>query len=117
MAIPFQTTGGYGGAASLTFDPNTGVSAAQVDTQDGFPVLWPSLLPGGGLAPLILDPTASPPLPNFWQAMPEWNAILAELRVISALLREQMGDTKHSYDLQIMRADEAYATNQMTGAL
>ena len=117
MVAPYSTVGGYGGNPSLAYDPNTGVSAGQVDTQDGYPTLHPALLPGGGLTPYVVDPTASPPNPNFWQAMPEINAMLVELRVISALLREQMGDTAKSFDLQIMRADEAWNTNQVTGVL
>ena len=118
MVAPFSTVGGYGGNPSLSLDPISGVSASQVDTQDGFPTLHPALTPGGGpLAQLVTDPTAAPPNPSFWQAMPELNAILVELRVISALLREQMGDTKFSYDLQSLRADEAWNTNTVTGAL
>jgi hypothetical protein len=104
---PFSTVGGYGGNASLSLDPVTGLTAGQVDTQDGFPVLHPALTPGGlGLVANVVDPISISPFASY----PELNAILCELRVIAALLREQMGDTRASYDLQTMRADEAWNT-------
>jgi hypothetical protein len=112
--VPFSTTGGYGGSATLTYDPNTRISAANVDTVDGYPVLNPALNPSGGLLPNIVDPAAIPQS-QFWAAYPEINAILVEFRVISQLLIAQMGATQ--LDLQIMRADEAWNTNPNTGVL
>ena len=115
MVAPYSTVGGYGGNPSLAFDPNSGVSASQVDTQDGYPVLNPLISAGGPLVQAVVDPTAAPPSPNFWQAMPELNAMLIELRVISQLLIMQLGATQ--LDLQVMRADEAWNTNVTTGVL
>jgi hypothetical protein len=109
---PFSTVGGYGGNPSLIVDPNTGQSAAFADTQDGFPTLHPQIGASGALTPVVVDPM-QPPL--FYSGMPEINAILCELRVISALLHIQLGATP--LDLQIMRADEAWNTSINTGVL
>ena len=116
MVAPFSTVGGYGGNPSLILDPTTGLSASEVDTQDGFPTLHPANNPAGtGPVQLTTDPML--PQLNFYLGLPEINAVLVELRVISALLREQMGDTRSVHDLQTMRADEAWNTNIATGAL
>ena len=114
MAAPYSTVGGYGGNASLTVDPATGLSAGLADVLDGFPVLVPSLTAGGlTLAPSIINPYPINPAGG----MPEINAIVIELRVLCALIREQMGDTRNIFDLQMMRADENWNTNPTTGAL
>lgn len=114
MVAPFSTVGGYGGNASLVLDTTTGLTAGQVDTQDGFPVLYPALATGGGLVPNVVNPIATNPFTSY----PEINAIIVELRVLCALVRESMGPTVGaSFDLQIMRADEAWNTNNATGAL
>lgn len=105
VAVPYSTVGGYGGNASLVVDPNTGQASALVDTADGFTVLHPWLNPNGALTPFVIDPV--PVSPSI--GMPEINAVLVELRVISALLREQMGP--QAPDLQFMRADEAWNTS------
>lgn len=105
MAAPFSTVGGYGGSSTVILDPASGLTTQLVDTQDGFPVLHPAINPSGGLVPFAIDPV---PLPPFG-GMPELNAVLVELRVIAALLREQMGP--QAPDLQIMRADEAWNTS------
>ena len=111
---PFGTVNGYGNASPSVFvDPASGLTSGYVDTADGFPTLHPQLNPSGGLAAFVIDPV--PILPYI--GMPEINAILIECRVLSALIREQMGDTKFSYDLQSLRADEAWNTNITTGAL
>ena len=102
---PFSTVGGYGGNASLVVDPSTGLSSGLVDTADGFPTLHPFINPNGTLTPFVIDPIPISPAIG----MPEINAVLVELRVISALLREQMGP--QAPDLQIMRADEAWNTS------
>jgi hypothetical protein len=116
MAAPFSTVGGYGGNASLVLDTTTGQTAGQVDTQDGFPILMPALNPtgAGGLVPNVVNPIALNPFTSY----PEINAIIVELRVLTALVREMMGPSlNQSYDLQQMRADEAWSTNNATGAL
>ncbi len=114
MAIPFSTVGGYGGNASLIVDPASGLISGLVDTADGFPTLHPMLTAAGvSLAPFIINPVPIPP----GIGMPEINAVLIELRVISALLREQMGNTAVNFDLQTMRADEAWNTQIGTGSL
>jgi hypothetical protein len=102
---PFSTVGGYGGNPSLSVDPATGLSSSLVDTADGFPTLHPSIIPGGGLQPFVIDPIPISPTVG----MPEINAIICELRVISALLHMQLGTL--APDLQIMRADEAWNTS------
>lgn len=102
---PFQTTGGYGGNSSVVVDPATGLSSALVDTADGFPVLSPYLNPNGTLTPFVIDPIPISPAIG----MPEINALVVELRVISQLLHMQMGVL--APDLQIMRADEAWNTS------
>lgn len=102
---PFQTTGGYGGNASVVVDPATGLTSALVDTADGFPVLSPYLNPNGTLTPFVIDPIPISPAIG----MPEINALVVELRVISQLLHMQMGVL--APDLQIMRADEAWNTS------
>ncbi len=107
-----QYLGGVPGGPSVAQLPS-GLLATLSDTLDGAPTLHPQLTPGGGLSPLVSDPSAFGPAAG----NPVQNAILAELRVISALLREQMGDTKTGFDLQIMRADEAWSTAILTGAL
>ena len=109
---PFQTTGGYGGNPSNVVDPTTGQAIGLVDTQDGIPTLHPVIGANGALSPLVIDPAAPP---AFYAGMPEINAILCELRVISALLHMQLGATQ--LDLQNMRADEAWNTSILTGAL
>lgn len=110
---PFSTVGGYGGDPSVIVDPVSGLLSALVDTADGYPALWPALSAGGGLTPFVFNPVPISPSGG----MPEINAILCELRVLNALIREQMGDTRQSYDLQIMRADEAWNTTATTGSL
>lgn len=102
---PFQTTGGYGGNASVVVDPASGLSSSLVDTADGFPVLSPYLNPNGTLTPFVIDPIPISPAIG----MPEINALVVELRVISQLLHMQMGVL--APDLQIMRADEAWNTS------
>lgn len=102
---PFSTVGGYGGNPSLVTDPATGLSSGLVDTADGFPTLHPFLNANGSLSPFVIDPI--PILPSV--GMPEINAVLIELRVISALLHMQLGGL--APDLQIMRADEAWNTS------
>jgi hypothetical protein len=102
---PFSTVGGYGGNASLVLDPNTGQASALVDTADGFPTLHPWLNANGSLTPFVIDPV--PVVASI--GMPEINAILVELRVISALLHMQLGTL--APDLQFMRADEAWNTS------
>jgi hypothetical protein len=112
---PYSTVGGYGGNASVLLDPNTGLSAFVDDLMDGVPTLHPQINANGFLSSLVIDPTS--PAQPFYGAYPELNAILVELRVLSALIREQMGNTGLSFDLQTMRADEAWNTNVLTGAL
>lgn len=102
---PFSTVGGYGGNPSLVTDPSTGLSSGLVDTADGFAVLHPSLNPNGSLSPFVIDPIPISPAVG----MPEINALVVELRVISALLHMQLGHL--APDLQIMRADEAWNTS------
>ncbi len=110
---PFSTVGGYGGNASLVTTPS-GLSGFLDDVLDGFPTLHPQLSAGGGpLTAIVIDPSAIGPATG----MPELNAILVELRVLNTLIREQMGISAGSYDLQTMRADEAWNTNIATGAL
>ena len=109
---PFSTVGGYGGNATLIPTPS-GAAAFLDDAMDGYPTLHPQLGPTGALTPFVIDPSTVSPA----SGLPEINAILIELRVISALLREQMGDMKASYDLQTMRADELWNTNVTTGSL
>lgn len=113
MAPPFSTVGGYGGNPSLVVDPATGLTSGLVDTADGFTVLHPSLNPAGGLVPFVIDPIPISPAIG----MPEINALVCELRVISALLHMQLGHL--APDLQIMRADEAWNTSfpQATAAI
>ena len=114
MATPFSTVGGYGGNPSVTVDPATGLASGLVDTADGYPALYPSLTAlGGGLTPFVINPI--PINPSI--GMPEINALLVELRMLNTPLREQMGDTKVSYDLQTMRADEFWNTLVTAGAL
>lgn len=105
MAPPFSTVGGYGGNPSLVVDPATGLSSGLVDTADGFPTLHPSINPSGGLLPFVIDPIPISPAIG----MPEINAIIIELRVLTALLHMQLGQL--APDLQIMRADEAWNTS------
>lgn len=107
-----QYLGGVPGGPSV-FQLPSGLLCTLSDTLDGTATLHPQLNANGGLSPLVLDPSATTPSGG----TPVQNAILAELRVISALLREQMGDTGQSYDLQRMRADEAWSTAILTGAL
>jgi hypothetical protein len=102
---PFSTVGGYGGNPSLVVDPASGLTSSLVDTADGFPTLHPSLNPNGSLSPFVIDPIVISPAIG----MPEINAIIIELRVISALLHLQLGTL--APDLQIMRADEAWNTS------
>lgn len=111
MAAPYQTTGGYGGNSSLIVDPASGLASSLVDTADGYPTLYPQLVAGGGLAPFVVNPV--PINPSI--GMPEINAIITELRVLTALLHSQMGT--FAPDLQIMRADEGWNTTISTGAL
>lgn len=114
MASPYSTVGGYGGNPSLSLDPASGLASGLVDTADGFPALHPANNPAGtGPTSFIVNPV--PISPSI--GMPELNAILVELRVISALLREQMGVTASCFDLQVMRADEAWNTQIGTGSL
>ena len=107
---PYNTTGGYGGNASLTTQPS-GLTAFLDDALDGFPALIPQLNAGGGLSPIVLDPSTI----SAASGLPEINAILVELRLISALLHHQLGATQ--LDLQQMRADEAWSSNPATGVL
>lgn len=108
MTAPFSTVGGYGGNPSVVVDPATGLASALVDTADGFTVLYPSINPATGfLQPFVIDPIPISPAIG----MPEINALLCELRVLVTLIREQMGDTRTSFDLQTMRADEAWSTS------
>lgn len=106
----FSTVGGYGGNANLVSLPS-GQQAFLEDMMDGFPTLHPQISAGGPLTPLIVDPSTI--LPG--AAFPQMNALLAELRVLSALVAMQMGAA--APDLQIMRADEAWSTSSATGAL
>ena len=112
VATPFSTVGGYGGNPSNTIDPTTGLSIGLVDTMDGFPTLHPQFSASGALSAIVADPAAPP---NFYAGMPMLNAMLCELRVISALLHSQLGATQ--LDLQNMRADEAWNTSILTGVL
>ena len=109
---PYSTVGGYGGNASVVQQPS-GLTSFLDDALDGYPTLHPSLNPNGSLSPVVIDPSTI----SAASGLPEINAVLVELRVISALLREQMGDTKVSYDLQTMRADEFWNTLVTAGAL
>ena len=105
MTAPYSTVGGYGAPASLVVDPLTGLSSALVDTLDGFPTLHPWLNANGALTPFVIDPVPIAPSTG----MPEINARLIEMRVISALLHMQLGTL--APDLQFMRADEAWNTS------
>ena len=107
---PYSTVGGYGGNPALVQSPS-GLAAGLSDAVDGFPTLSPLISPTGKLVPAVIDSTLMAP----GSGMPEVNAILIELRVISALLAYQLGDRVP--DLQVMRADEAWNTNIATGAL
>ena len=96
MTGPVSTVGGYG---SPTINSDT---AALVDSEDGVPAIVPALNPvTGALSQAVVSGVAPPST-----AVPPMNAILVELRVISALLHFQLGAT--SLDLEQMRADELY---------
>ena len=107
---PFSTVGGYGGNPNNVLNPS-GLAAGLSDAVDGFPTLHPVITGPGPLAPAVIDASTYAP----GSGMPEVNAILSELRVISALLALQMGAA--APDLQIMRADEVWNTNINTGVL
>lgn len=101
-----NTVGGYGTPL---------VQADQsllVDTEDGVPVVGPTLAPASGnLVAAIINTIV--PASNV--GIPPLNAILIELRVIAALLHSQLGDTK--LDLEQMRADELFNTTIGSGVV
>lgn len=112
MAAAFSTVGGYGGNASVVLDPASGLTTGLVDTADGIPALIPQIIPSTGqLAASIVDPVPVSPAIG----IPEINAVLVELRVVTQLLHMQMGE--RAPDLQIMRADELFTSTIGSGVL
>jgi hypothetical protein len=83
--------------------------ASLADTEDGIPVVGPSLnAAAGNLSAAVISSVANPDA-----GIPVLNAILIEFRVQNTLLHAQLGAT--NYDFEQMRADELYNTMLSTG--
>lgn len=113
---PFSTVAGYGGNPTNVTQQPSGNVAGLYDDIGGFAVVGPYLnqVTSYGLVPIVIDATTVPA----YSGLPEINAILIELRVLTALLHFQLGPT--NLDLEQMRADEAYQTTptlNVNGAL
>lgn len=91
-----STVGGYG-SPIIQQD-----GSMLVDTEDGVPVIGPQLNPAtGALSPAVINPI----IPG-GSGIPELNAILVELRLITRLLIANMGPLAE--DPEQMRADELW---------
>lgn len=105
MAAPYSTVGGYG-SATVQAD-----GSLLVDTEDGIPVVGPAfVLPGGGLQAAVISPIVPGNI-----GVPELNAVLIELRVITSLLLLQLG--VQAPDVEQMRADELWNTTVGSGSI
>jgi hypothetical protein len=100
-----STVGGYGNPVIN----NDG--SMLVDTEDGIPVVGPTLnAVTGQLSAAVINPAVPANT-----GVPELNAILIELRVLTALVHAQLGAT--NLDLEQMRADELWNTTIGSGVV
>ena len=102
---PYSTVGGYGGNASVVQQPS-GLTSFLDDALDGYPTLHPSLNPNGSLSPVVIDPSTI----SAASGLPEINAVLVELRVISNLIQAQGigGGNSNGDQLSTLRNDQAF---------
>lgn len=99
---------GYGPTAS----PTNSDGIPFVDTTNGVSVLGPGFSGfAGALSSIALDPKTI----QDTAGLPQQNAILIELRVITSLLLFQLGAS--APDVEQMRADEYWNTSLSTGTL
>lgn len=106
MAVPYQTTGGYGSPV-VNLDGSTNTN---------------SLDPTPSVTPIILNATGVLGPATFTSNLQSSTdtAILVELRVISSLLVMQLivnNGTGMVIDLNTMRADEYYTQTPASGVL
>lgn len=100
-----STVGGYG-SPIIQQD-----GSMLVDTEDGVPILGPAFnLATGGLSAAVVNPIVPAN-----SGIPELNAILIELRLITRLLIANMGPLAE--DVEQMRADELWNTTIGQGVI